>query len=755
MQLSNSPDKLVLPFAEAGGKRAIPVASQIGITPGAASLTDGFPPLTRTPLSAGGVPPSGIDMNGILYEITDVIRWANAGGGYAYDGTFAADSNVGGYPKGARVMRSDGLGYWLNTIENNTTDPEATGAAIAGWVPDFASGASSITMTSANVTLTAAEYGKPVIVITGLLTANLNLIFPAIPFNWSVINATTGAFTLTCKTLSGGGVVAYAGLTNITCDGTDVYSESSRLSAPTGAGFVGWIRQATGAIGTTVAAKLGWTRPCPFEFASIALISDIQSNTGAVNARAAIAAADTAGPFVFYAGTYLVPTSLTITNDCEFLPGAKLSIASGAVVTFAKSVTAGMWQIFAGDGTVVLGKTTGKARPEWFGAGGGTGVDLPAIQKCINACRTNGVTTLLGQNYYGKAGDAGVLVYPDSPIDTEGNVFVYAVSQADGFVFSPGTYLGPENRLPTLSGFAGEAIRLHGTSFCRVQCPSVCNGTGPGGSSVGVNFFTDATNPNCLDNKVEIFVVGPNMANAAVFSGAGPTTVLQGNIFKSNFIVSTLRGCLFYETLAGTNWDGNVLEIDAIDPAGIAGAILVANAVVTSVPRLTVRVVSWIGGFSGASAQWVTGNFDGLNLELRVAEALTSYSQMQVIGTGGKITLNTSGLSRQQLVTPATLTQDISTFNSGAPITQVRFASSITIPAGGLLNNALLTTFLYSPYVQFISGSMSVQFTDGKGVVINRLDTTVNDYEILLEIRNNSGATLTAGTVVSFYIELG
>ena len=58
MQLINAPGKLVLPFANAGAKNTIPTASQIGIVAGAASLTDGFPPLTRTPLAAGGVPPS-------------------------------------------------------------------------------------------------------------------------------------------------------------------------------------------------------------------------------------------------------------------------------------------------------------------------------------------------------------------------------------------------------------------------------------------------------------------------------------------------------------------------------------------------------------------------------------------------------------------------------------------------------------------------------------------------------------------------
>lgn len=223
MQLTDSPAKLVLPFADAGAKNTIPVASQIGITAGAASLTDGFPPLTRTPIAAGGVPPSGLDMNGVLFELSSVIRWANAGGGYAYDSAFANDANVGGYPKGARVMRSDGLGYWFNTAENNQTDPEGVGAIAAGWVPDFTTGVTAITMTSSSVTLTAPQYGKPVIVISGLLTANLNLIFPNIAGRWIVINNTTGAFSITCKTAAGTGIVAASAL-QIIGDGTNIYA---------------------------------------------------------------------------------------------------------------------------------------------------------------------------------------------------------------------------------------------------------------------------------------------------------------------------------------------------------------------------------------------------------------------------------------------------------------------------------------------------------------------------------------------------
>lgn len=159
-------------------------------------------------------------MNGILYALSAALRWANAGGGYVYDGTFSADSNVGGYPKGARVLRSDGLGYWLNTADNNTNDPE--GATPTGWVPDLTNGVAAVTMTNANVTLTPLRYGKPIIVISGTLTANLNLIFPAIAGKWAVINNTTGNYTITCKTSGGTGVIVN-GTQIIIGDGTNIY----------------------------------------------------------------------------------------------------------------------------------------------------------------------------------------------------------------------------------------------------------------------------------------------------------------------------------------------------------------------------------------------------------------------------------------------------------------------------------------------------------------------------------------------------
>jgi hypothetical protein len=133
MLASSIPTKMPIQWgASAGGSyiRAIPQLSQISITPGAASFTDGFPPLNFLPVGSGGVPPFGQDMNGILNIISLWNRWQQAGGSVPYDATFQA--TIGGYPQGAVVASTVTLGLrWFSLVDNNTTNPDTGGA---GWV---------------------------------------------------------------------------------------------------------------------------------------------------------------------------------------------------------------------------------------------------------------------------------------------------------------------------------------------------------------------------------------------------------------------------------------------------------------------------------------------------------------------------------------------------------------------------------------------------------------------------------------------
>jgi hypothetical protein len=133
MQENNLPAyKFPVPFAsdaEAGTVTyPLPTAAQGG---GRASLSTGFTQVNLTPVAAGGVPPWGADMNGVLLTATQWLQWNQAGGVFLpWDATFSAE--IGGYPSGAIVASAvtEAL-YWRSTADNNTTNADAGGA---GWV---------------------------------------------------------------------------------------------------------------------------------------------------------------------------------------------------------------------------------------------------------------------------------------------------------------------------------------------------------------------------------------------------------------------------------------------------------------------------------------------------------------------------------------------------------------------------------------------------------------------------------------------
>ncbi|EPF2607007.1 gp53-like domain-containing protein, partial [Yersinia enterocolitica] len=178
---------------------------------------------------AGGLPPKGQDMNQILYELSSLARWTSAGALNVFDSTFSA--SISGYPKGAVLSNSTFTGCWLNTTDANTVNPENTDGSLTGWVPAFTYGTTAVTgLAATNVTLTALQAANERITLTGVLTANINLIFPAWRKEWAVVNNCTGAFSVTCKTPSGTGVsVASGGSVRIIGDGTNITSNESPL----------------------------------------------------------------------------------------------------------------------------------------------------------------------------------------------------------------------------------------------------------------------------------------------------------------------------------------------------------------------------------------------------------------------------------------------------------------------------------------------------------------------------------------------
>ncbi|ELY4860526.1 tail fiber protein [Cronobacter sakazakii] len=226
MNSSDIPSRITKAFGVNGLKNAIPVdSSAVTDNSGVATFDKGFPPITMQPLSAGGIPPSGKDMNGVLYSATLQQQWQNAGMTYPFSQDFS--DAISGYPKGAIVPSSVYTGQWLNLSESNGTSPESPTGANTGWVPINNYGVTQITMTSGSVVMSSLQAAKDRIIITGTLTSNVNLIFPAWIKSWVVHNNCTGNFSITCRTASGSGVIVIPGLVSrLFCDGVNISDET-------------------------------------------------------------------------------------------------------------------------------------------------------------------------------------------------------------------------------------------------------------------------------------------------------------------------------------------------------------------------------------------------------------------------------------------------------------------------------------------------------------------------------------------------
>lgn len=133
---------LEMPFANNGDKNTIP-ASATGT--GNASLAEGFPPITQTPIEDGGIPPSRKDFNGILNLATRLQYFLQQGGYFTFDTTVA--TLLGGYPENAVLyyLKSDGSLHLLKSAKANNTDNFITTPSVIGtsWI-DVTPGAGNV-----------------------------------------------------------------------------------------------------------------------------------------------------------------------------------------------------------------------------------------------------------------------------------------------------------------------------------------------------------------------------------------------------------------------------------------------------------------------------------------------------------------------------------------------------------------------------------------------------------------------------------
>ena len=127
MKRSDSPSKQPKPFGINGQREDILPTTPSGDN--SASFESGFPPITMTLKSAGGLPPKGQNMNQILYELSALSRWSSAGVINTFDASFA--TSVGGYAAGSLVISDDLSKLYISTVDENNNNPNSNPT---GWL---------------------------------------------------------------------------------------------------------------------------------------------------------------------------------------------------------------------------------------------------------------------------------------------------------------------------------------------------------------------------------------------------------------------------------------------------------------------------------------------------------------------------------------------------------------------------------------------------------------------------------------------
>lgn len=137
----------------------------------------------------------------------------------------------------AGVVSDNASGFSAGQIPLYTVTTSATGVSsfvdVRAWhdLPGVA-GRVSVAVTTADVTLSAAQARCDIINVTGALTGNRALIVPNGPQGWCVTNNTTGAFTLTVRTSAGTGIaVTQARAAEVMADGTNVILSNNDVTA--------------------------------------------------------------------------------------------------------------------------------------------------------------------------------------------------------------------------------------------------------------------------------------------------------------------------------------------------------------------------------------------------------------------------------------------------------------------------------------------------------------------------------------------
>ena len=280
----------------------------------------------------GGVKVDGTTVT-ISSGVISAVQPAASSTTPAMDGTAAVGTSAA-YARADHVHPSDTSRAPLASpaLTGTPTTPTAavgtntTQIASTAYVYTAVAGAASIATTGGTTTLTAAQYGSPVIIITGTLTSNATLYFPNTGV-WTISNRTTGSFAVTVKPSVGVGVTIAQGYSQeVFGDGSSgLYVSSTDFQTP---------------------PPIGTGAPAAGAFSTLSATGSV-SGSGFTNLLAPYAPIN--GPT--FTGTPTAPTAAAGTNTTQLATTAY-------VIGQAATATPQM------DGTAAVGTTTSFARAD-------------------------------------------------------------------------------------------------------------------------------------------------------------------------------------------------------------------------------------------------------------------------------------------------------------------------------------------------------------------------------------------------------
>lgn len=135
MENNNLPKVLPNPIATYGVRNEIP-ADVTGTY--LASIAEGYPEVTLTPVADGGVPPAGGDLNGMFNLLSQFYYFNQNGGVYTFNK--GVSDAIGGYPKNAVLWyngtdgtRTQVVSNIANNTQDFTADPTLIGDTSKPW----------------------------------------------------------------------------------------------------------------------------------------------------------------------------------------------------------------------------------------------------------------------------------------------------------------------------------------------------------------------------------------------------------------------------------------------------------------------------------------------------------------------------------------------------------------------------------------------------------------------------------------------